>query len=249
MAKKGNFLSRLFYDDENTAPEGGEKTGAEASEDINVSNSGDEITTEGDSIPASVSLDIPESGDGVFDKKFADALNELLEENNIPGVDYLELRNALKGMGSVAAMDESVALKSAFATLKAVDPNLTPEKLTDSIDFYLGLFTEEEKEFEGAMQAQIDQKVTALRNEADGKLEENKQILQRIQELNDQMSTNNKEAADLNNTAAHAEINITQTHKNFVATITALRSKMTTDKDKISSSLNEAGTTTEETKA
>jgi len=246
----GNFFKNLFFETEGEDQKQNVNEGAaETAEDINVSNTSGDAPAEGASDDnLADNLDLNTTGDGVFDKKFGEALNQLINENDMPGLDYLELKRALKGMGSVASMDESVAFKSAFASLRAVDSTLTADKILNSVDFYLGLLKTEEEDFEAAMQQQISENVTALKNQAQEKIDENKEILQKIQELNDKMSENQEKAQALNKEAAHAEININQTHKNFVKTISSVREGMISDKEKISNSIVES-TESEETKA
>jgi hypothetical protein len=230
--KKGWF-SFMYEDTDATA----ESTNSEeTTEEINVSNSGDEVTDAG---AANVSMDIPTSGDGVFDQKFFEFFQGIIKENNIPGIDYFEYREALKKM---KALPENSAFQMAFDNFKIIDGNLTKETILSSIDHYDGLLANEEKDFEAEMAAETEREVTARRQKATDLQTENKDILQQITNLQEKISHNQEEAINLNNEAALAEVKIGQTGKNFTKTLTSVRTKLDTDKTKIGELVQETKT-------
>jgi len=188
-------------------------------------------TTPVDQTPVTSTLNVVSTGDGVFDQKFAKGLQELISENNIPGIDYFEFREALKGMTGVS---ENTSFPTTFNTLKVVDPTFTKEKLLSSVDFYDNLLSNEEKEFAEGMTSEIENEVTSRKNKAESLKEENAKMMQDIQNLNEKIAANQSEAIKLSQEASVAEANISQIEKNFAKTISQVKNNLSTDKEKIS---------------
>lgn len=231
--KKGNWFSNLIYESNDST--GATESTEETVEDIKASNSA-EMT-----MPvASVSdLSVPSSGDGVFDQRFNESFQELIAANNIPGIDYFEMRQAVTNMSSVAGLNEAACFQTAFTTLKVGDPTLTKERLMNSVDHYDGVLAEEEKEFNGELASQTDTEVTSKRNKAEALSSENKDLVQQIQNINEQIRTNQETELQLNSEASSAEAKIGQTSKNFIKTLAHVRAKLDTDKQKITDLIKE----------
>jgi len=229
--KKSNWFKNLLYEstDETTSTE-------EVSEDINVSNSGGSIATP---MASTSNLNVPTSGDGVFDQKFNDSFQELIAQNNIPGIDYFEFRQAIKQMSAVAGLSEAASFQTAFTTLKVGDPALSKDKLMSSVDHYTKVLSQEENEFNEELQSQTDAEVNSKRNKAESLNSENQDLLQQITNINEQIRRNQEEAIQLNNEASHAEANISQTSKNFIKTLAHVKATLETDKTKISTLITE----------
>lgn len=225
--KKGFFaaIGDVFYESTETTSENTEDTHDE--EEISVSNTGD--------IDPSLiqALNIPTSGDGVFDKNFEKMLLDVIESNNLPGVDYYEFQKAIKQMNN-GGMNESTLFQTVFNSLRIADSNLTVETLMSSVDHYVAKMREEEAEFESEMQNSISAEVVAKREQAKALNEQNKEYLAQIQELNTKMSENSNKALELNNEADLANNKITQTQKNFIVTMASIISGLESDKTKIS---------------
>ncbi len=222
--KKGNFFTNLLFTQDGETQE----VQLDETDDISVSNNGSS-----ESIPLDEAIDIPLTGDGVFDQKFNDSLQQLIVENNIPGVDYFEFREALKGMKGIAGLNEATSFQTVYTTLKVGDPSLTKEKLLSSVDHYVNILGSEESDFNSEMESQTDKEVASRRNKAERLNTENQDLVQQIQNLNEQISRNNDEAVKLNSEAASAEAQIGQTAKNFVITISHIKSNLEEDKQKI----------------
>jgi len=235
--KKKWSLSNLIFTDEETTEES-----TETSEDISVSNDGDGIVQDtGTPLP----INIPTSGDGIFDQKFHDMLQGVIAENNIEGNDYFEFRQAVENMDSIAGLNESAKLLTAYATLKSSnDPEFNKEKLMSSIDHYIGVLRGEESEFNEAMQSELENKVNSKRTKAGQLVDDNKALAQQIQNLNEQIVQNNNESMKLNQEAQNEEARISQTNKNFSTTLDKVVSKLETDKQKIEDLIQEGTTKT-----
>jgi hypothetical protein len=216
-----------------------ENTSEETTEEVNVSNSSGIVTDTGISTPAFEAMNIPFSGDGVFDQKFFDFFQGIIKDNNIPGIDYFEYREALKTM---KALPENTAFQMAFDNFKIIDESFSKEVILSSIDHYDGLLAKEEKDFEAEMSSETESEVNARRQKATDLQTSNVDILQQIQNLQEKISHNQEEAIKLNNEAALAEVKIGQTAKNFTKTLTHVRIALDTDKTKVGALVQETKT-------
>ena len=229
--KKRGFFSKLFFEDEG----GAENKEIDNSEDISVSNSSEEPETE----VSFETLDVSPTGSGVFDQNFNDALNQLIKENNIDGIDYFEFKEAVKNTSNGNPAAEAAQFNTIFLTLKVGDPSLTKDKLISSADHYISILREEEETFKAEMENKIEEEVTSRQNRAKALEDENNDILVKIQELNDKIRQNQEESVKLNGEAAVANGNINQTHKNFTATLEQVVSKLESDKSNIQTLIKE----------
>jgi len=208
----------------------------ESNEEINVSNTGSDSASED---LGSAPINIPATGDGVFDNKFNDFFQGLIAENNLDGIDYFEFREALKGMSSLP--NES-KFQMAFNTLKIGDANLSKETLLKSIDHYDGILGAEEQSFEAEMESETNDKVTSLQQKAAELLGDNQTHLQEIKNLQDKIAENQKKSIELNEEAALSQVKIVQTGKNFTKTLTKVRAGLSSDKAMISELVKETKT-------
>lgn len=231
----GKFFKNLIY--ESTEESTGESVdSSEELDNINVSNSG---TNNYAPVDSAQNLNIPTSGDGVFDQKFNDSFQELIEQNNIPGIDYFEFRQAIAKMSAVAGLNEAASFQTAFTTLKFGDPALTKEKLLSSVDHYIHVLAEEEGEFNSELQSQTNSEVISKRQKAQALNDENQELVNQITAINEKIRKNQEEAIKLNSEASSAEANIGQTSKNFIKTLAHVTSTLETDKTKISTLITE----------
>lgn len=230
--KKGGFLkglSNIFFEESSSDPS--------STESVQSTESPAGGTSVSVSAPVySESVAIP-TGNGVFDQKFNDMFQKLIEENNIPGVDYFEFKQALINLVNVPGLSEAVALQMAYTTLKVGDPSLTKEKLTSSIDHYDKVLVEEEGNFNKALQNQTNKEVALKKEKAEKLNIENVELVKKIQELNEKIAENQKQSIQLNTESAQAEARISQTAKNFSTTLSSVRAKLAEDKQKITTTV------------
>lgn len=229
--KKGNWFTNLIFE----SPE--ESTPTE--EDIKVSN-----TSEEEDLPVlesvvSTTMSVPTSGDGVFDQKFNEFFQKLIEDSDLPGIDYLEFKKSLKTM---ATLPEATRYQMAFDTSKIHDPNLTKKVILDAVDHYVKVLKEEEGDFKVEMDANLEESVNTPRREAEAKRNENQNILQEIKNLNEKIARNQAESNELDQKAVMAEFNISQTGKNFNVTLGNVIANLDADKIKIGELVKEVKT-------
>jgi hypothetical protein len=118
-----------------------------------------------------------------------DKLCQRLEEENLPGPDYMELKQAVMNENMVKMMpDEGSRFNLAFISLKAAAPSLTKKIVTDSIETYISKLKQWESEALKDIEStrgDVDTKVTRI-NELKASLEK---IRAEIDSLEQEVST------------------------------------------------------------
>ncbi|MCB0678879.1 MAG: hypothetical protein KDC30_19420, partial [Saprospiraceae bacterium] len=99
-----------------------------------------------------------------LDDKSIQFLTQALSKNNLPGFDYLEFKQSLSALAALN-MDEVTAFKSAFATAATV--GLTKDKLLKTARHYKNVLDQEKKQFDEALQKQMNQRVASKRSEVE----------------------------------------------------------------------------------
>lgn len=133
-----------------------------------------------------------------LDERSLSSLTNALERSNLPGFDYIEFKQSVDALLQMG-MDESTAVKSAFAT--AATMGLTKEKLLNTAKHYREVLHKESEQFEAACQNQIDQKVNAKRTEVE-------KLKTQIEEYRAKIKTLEEQIAKAVDTISHADENI-----------------------------------------
>jgi len=100
----------------------------------------------------------------LLDGKSVSFLTDALEKNNLPGFDYIEFKQSLAALANLN-MDESTAMKSAFATAATV--GLTKEKLLETAAHYKKILDGERSKFSKAMQNQMTKNIAGKEKEVE----------------------------------------------------------------------------------
>ena len=118
------------------------------------------------------------------DKKSVAFLLKAIEESNLPGFDYLEFKQALKGLRKMN-MDETTAIKSAFTTGSTV--GLTKSKLISSAEHYRQVLLKEKNQFDAALQKQMAQRVDGKKSEKESLTKKMGAYRSKIKELENEI--------------------------------------------------------------
>ena len=175
---------------------------------------------------------------GVFDKRFYDGFLQIIEKNNVDGIDYFEFDKAKTANDAIVGMTEAMKFQVAFSTLKANSPTLTKDVLLETADFYLGKLGEEEKGFAAEMQNEIESEVNSKINQAKAKQEEIAKKQEMIVKLQGEMSALQGEIGTLSVEAQNNQAKIDATAKNFKISLDVLRAKIEQDKNNIKQFIN-----------
>ena len=170
--------------------------------------------------------------EGQVDDNLLQKLCQAMEDSNLPGPDYLELKNVANNDEMKRAMpDESQRLMVAFITMKSGNPEMTKTRVISSIDEYIGMMEAERATGHQQLQVIWNEQVEAkkaLVAEAEKRIAE---LQQELQERVQFVQTKNNEIA-----AASNECNINKA--NFDATVDFLVKNLSDDKTKLNLILN-----------
>lgn len=170
--------------------------------------------------------------EGQVDDTLLQKLCQAMEDSNLPGPDYLELKNVANNDEMKRAMpDESQRLMVAFITMKSGNPDMSKTRVISSIDEYIGMMEAERATGHQQLQVIWDEQVEAkkvLVAEAEKRIAE---LQQELQERVQFVQAKNNEIA-----AASNECNINKA--NFDATVDFLVKNLSDDKAKLNLILN-----------
>lgn len=167
---------------------------------------------------------------GKPDPKIMDSLIKALEDNNLPGEDYMEFAAALQSMSNIA-LEESVKIQTVLATLST--RGLTREKILESGSYYLGILDKEKAKFAKALEKQVKDSVTTKQDEITALEALNKTKTAQIADLTREITENQKEIENIKVKIAENETKIKSTEGNFALTFEFITKQLQANIDKI----------------
>jgi hypothetical protein len=237
--KKKFSLSSVFF---NEAPEAAAPAHATATK-VNpkipsVSDSG--------MIPSNSTIgnltDIPISGTisavsmnpqvGSPNQKTIEALCSLIEERNMPGPDFQELKNASNALAMMMP-DETQRFKTAFITLQSTNPTFTKEVVLNSIDAYVGIIEEERKKGIAALAEKRKKEVEEPQRNMEYISKERADLLNQIEQLQTEIAKKSDALGKLQLKLQEAEATIDKQTKDFNASADFMVHQFQTDKAKL----------------
>lgn len=177
------------------------------------------------SAPANVQVSATTVNQDILDKLCAH-----MENCNLPGPDYMELKKAANSEGMLVIPDESVRFQAAFATLKSMHPNFTKDIVLNSIDAYI---KELRKQNEVA-KSQIEAK---RKSEVEDKKLEIAEKEKRIAELQQEIVNISTEVSSMKETVAATDAECDKNISEFEYAVNLIVGNLETDKAKISEKL------------
>ncbi len=162
---------------------------------------------------------------GVVDNKFVEVLTAVIEENNLPGQDYFEFKQAVENMKTLA-MNDQQKFQTVFAVLGL--QGCTKENLLLSLDKYIELIQNETKTFDTEKESQFKLKVR-------DKLAQVEEAKNEKDELNKRILDHNNKILTLQQEAGAEEMKLRATEANFQASADIIVNEMLGDKQKINS--------------
>ena len=165
-------------------------------------------------------------GAGVADPEIKADLEKVLSDNNFPGEDYYDLREATKNLITSAGLDPNTAMKAAYATLSSNNRGLSKTKALETAGKYIDIINKEKDNFLGAVAARTDQKVSKPKQEIDSLQKDNLNFSKQIEEITKNMTDNNEaiskkkgEIAEQESIIERSKTNYEFTHAQFVKEI------------------------------
>lgn len=195
-----------------------ENTPSIKEEKVVTTNVGVNITNS-NVVTSTSSVEINEKTVNLINQGLLDKLCERLEQENLPGPDYMELKTAMNDEFIVEAVpDENKRFGIAFKTLQASSPSLTKQYVLESIDKYVKILRNWENE------ALVD--VNKKRSEISDKKKEIETLTQQMNEL---LKRRNELQTEVNST----EEKCAKNENDMKNAVGFLVSKLEEDKNKI----------------
>lgn len=175
---------------------------------------------------------IPTTIEGQVNDELLQKLCQAMEDSNLPGPDYLELKNVANNDDMKRAMpDEIQRLTVAFITMKSSNPEMTKERVITSIDEYINMMENERKVGHEQLEVIWNEKVESRKQVVANAEQRIVQIQTELQELVTFVQNENNEIASAIN-----DCNINKA--NFDTTVDFLVNNLKSDKNKLSNALN-----------
>lgn len=159
---------------------------------------------------------------------------EVILSKNLPGPDYIELKNNVSALSkTLVGIPEEQIISASFNVLKNQYPNLTKETILKSIDTYVGIVNEEKNNgLKQCKQLRISE-VGEKENRVKQLKETANDILRQIEELKKRYDETNASANTLEHEILTKTQEIDAKEKTFVGSIEAVINVLTNDKNKI----------------
>ena len=186
---------------------------------------------------AAVSPQVPEVGasKGEIDEEILDKLEEKLGQEDIPGPDYLELKEAAMDEESVAnEPDERKRYRQAFANMKRFFPTAGVDKarILSAIDHYRKVMVAEGEDAKEDLKRKIQTEVTASKEKIAAEEEE----LNKRQEL---INLEREKLEQRKRAVVEREEALEKKSKNFLKTLEYLIGILDSDRKKLDEYLND----------
>lgn len=225
MGKFKDVLRKAIYVDEGSKNESGKETAPIIPKPAPVKAD----------VPVDDTTPAPVLGEGEIDEGILDKLEEKLSQEDIPGPDYLELKEAAMDEESVATEpDERKRYRQAFANMKRFFPaaGVNKARILGAIDHYKKVMVAEGEDAKEDLKRKIQEQVVAFRDK----------IVSEEEELNRQEQLLRNKRAELEarkQTVSEREATLNQKSKNFLKTLEYLIGILDSDRKKLDEYLND----------
>jgi hypothetical protein len=219
MSNKKGFLTGLIFKQEDGGTPEPESKAATTSAFKGAAN------VQSSNVP---SFSSTQSVQGVIDNKFVDLLTGIIEQNNLPGQDYFEFKQAIEGMKAIGGMSDQQKIQTVFTVLSL--QGCSKAVLLSSLDKYISIIQSEKTNFDKEMQSQYQAKVTAKLTEAESAKKEMETLTKRMSDLNTII-------LNVTQDAGAKEMELRATEANFKASADVIINEMLSDKEKINNYL------------
>lgn len=160
---------------------------------------------------------------GVADDKFVEMLWGVISQNNIPGQDYFEFKQAIDAMAALP-IDEKNKFLMTFTIFQS--QGCKKEVLLASIDKYIHLVEREKASFEAEFQTQRNEKVNV-------KIAQIEEAKKKLELLNKQIMETNNFILTTSQEVQQEEMKLQMTGANFSKSVEKVLGIFQSDKDKI----------------
>lgn len=160
---------------------------------------------------------------GVADEKFVEMLWSVISQNNMPGQDYFEFKQAVDAMAALP-IDEKSKFLTTFTIFQS--QGCKKDVLLASIDKYTNIIEREKASFTAEFQSQRNDKVNS-------KLAQVEEAKKKVELLNKQIMEANNFILTTSQEAQQEEMKLQMTSANFNKSVEKVLATFQSDKDKI----------------
>jgi hypothetical protein len=160
---------------------------------------------------------------GVPDEKFVQMLMKVIAENNIPGLDYFEFKQAIDAM-SAAQIDEKTKFMTTFIVY--AQQGCKKEVLLSSVDKYMSVIRNEVSQFDKELKTQREQKVQS-------KLTQVEEAKKKVAELTQAIADANNFILKASQDVQQENLNLQIVEANFKKSAERVLGMLQGDKEKI----------------
>jgi hypothetical protein len=160
---------------------------------------------------------------GVPDEKFVQMLMKVIADNNIPGLDYFEFKQAIDAMGA-AQIDEKTKFMTTFIVY--AQQGCKKEVLLSSVDKYMSVIKNEVSQFDSELKAQHQEKVQSKLNQVEESRKKVEELTRAIADANNFILKASQEAQQEN-------LNLQIVEANFKKSAERVLGMLQGDKEKI----------------
>ncbi len=160
---------------------------------------------------------------GSPDQKSVDFLENALVKQTQPGFDFLKFKQSISQLAGLN-LDASTSLKSAFATASTM--GVTKDSLLQSARHYLTVLGDEKKQFDEALNKQVQQRIASKKDELSSlqsQIEDHKRQISKLEkqitEFQEKISRSDEEMAEARTSIDQTKMKFETTYQQFVAAI------------------------------
>ena len=160
---------------------------------------------------------------GATDQKSVDFLENALVKQTQPGFDFLKFKQSISQLTGLN-LDASTSLKSAFATASTM--GVTKDSLLQSARHYLTVLGDEKKQFDEALNKQVQQRIASKKDELSSlqsQIEDHKRQISKLEkqitEFQQKISRSDEEMAEARTSIDQTKMKFETTYQQFVAAI------------------------------
>lgn len=160
---------------------------------------------------------------GVPDEKFVQLLMKVIADNNIPGLDYFEFKQAIDAMNS-AQIDEKTKYMTTFIVY--AQQGCSKELLLSSVDKYMSVIKNEVTQFDNELRSQREEKVQS-------KLAQVEEARKKVADLTKAITDANNFILKASQEAQQENLNLQMVEANFKKSAERVLGMLEGDKGKI----------------
>src|SRR5687767_14420106 len=149
------------------------------------------------------------------DQKSVDFLETALAKQSQPGFDYLKFKQSIEQLSSLN-LDITTSLKSAFATASTM--GVTKDTLLQSARHYLTILGDEKKQFDQALNNQVQQRIASRKEELQKLQQQIEDHKRQIAKLEKQIIESQEKIVRSDEEVNEAKTSIDQTKSKFERT-------------------------------